>query len=1009
VVPLSQPKITVNNIVLGVVYGFPTPSFFRRSKLTSALTKVMSVAVVIALGFALGFAPGARAAEPPRGAGTEYEVSYRGRVVDEWGQPLEAAKVAVIGTPLSATTGADGGFAIQGTARRGVEIGAAPGVPAVGESAERFCPLEVTARGCVARTILPDAANMDGMTVAVWALPVEGQPADLGRFAYRYRKAAWDNPPETQFIASPDHLLRGFLWGEHRPAFRVEVEFAKGQAVPKAEELLVQSVWGTSWWSNMPMTHSKRTPHQFSADETPGTTDRGTTVLTFRRNQLGVGHGRDGSLSLAVFSTGTAKEPAISAVRVYGQTTIREKNENKTVDIQWASPRVVEVEWGFQADRPGEPLSGRIECYNGHVGAIEPLEADNGLATLGAHHWRESPAAPGKRRGFSVKVFPTNGGRVPVTLWTSGEAVCFALDDLERGPILVPSTGYFVTLAGSGVSARQFQEQLAAKRLKTRRQQIRTEPELSLTDVLAAAHKDKPLPEVPVPASAPPMQIDVPDKILNGLWKLCAWDIQDATEKLNGPVDPEMAQRMVGRIFRREIPDPAPKTGANIRTVNIYGRNAGFDTIGQESNTCIQAMDFSGMGDFAEGGLNFWFLAQKRGMPSPLFTDGDGYLLLHPYDTRHSGGHGHLLRAAATHYHLTGDTQWLRSVAPVVKKACEWILRQQKQWKQTVGERAWSYGILPPASTGDYTQSPDTFHYISTILCDGLQTAAAALADAGVEGAEGLVKDAEILRQDLRAVGYRSAALFPVVRTDDGTYRRYINGKCYTRDFSGENAPGGIMFLFHGVYGVHEPIAQEILDVVGGGRINGNYHIIHDIGTMPHLMDDDIPLFLRMLFAQWSMGVFPFSGYGHFGGVPKADWYKGGTPNAGYTSMEGALLERARHMLVFEMGDTLWLAKATPRPWLKQGKKIAIKNAPTYFGTVAYEIVSDLDNGTINATVEMPARKPPQNVVLRFRHPTSAPIKAVTVNGKPWTEFNADKETITLKGLNGTVTVSARY
>jgi hypothetical protein len=94
---------------------------------------------------------------------------------------------------------------------------------------------------------------------------------------------------------------------------------------------------------------------------------------------------------------------------------------------------------------------------------------------------------------------------------------------------------------------------------------------------------------------------------------------------------------------------------------------------------------------------------------------------------------------------------------------------------------------------------------------------------------------------------------------------------------------------------------------------------------------------------------------------------------------------------------------------LEQGKKISVKNAPTYFGTVAYEIVSDVDNGKINATVEMPSRKAPGGVVLRFRHPTKVAMKGATVNGKPWTEFNKDKETITLKGLTGTVAVTAQY
>jgi hypothetical protein len=114
-------------------------------------------------------------------------------------------------------------------------------------------------------------------------------------------------------------------------------------------------------------------------------------------------------------------------------------------------------------------------------------------------------------------------------------------------------------------------------------------------------------------------------------------------------------------------------------------------------------------------------------------------------------------------------------------------------------------------------------------------------------------------------------------------------------------------------------------------------------------------------------------------------------------------------MLVMEIGDCLWLARATPRVWLEQGKKIAVKNAPTYFGTVAYEIVSEVDNGKINATVEMPSRKAPKEVILRLRHPKTAPIKSVTVNGKPWTEFNKDKETIALKDLTGTVTVTVQY
>ena len=112
-----------------------------------------------------------------------------------------------------------------------------------------------------------------------------------------------------------------------------------------------------------------------------------------------------------------------------------------------------------------------------------------------------------------------------------------------------------------------------------------------------------------------------------------------------------------------------------------------------------------------------------------------------------------------------------------------------------------------------------------------------------------------------------------------------------------------------------------------------------------------------------------------------------------------------------EDADTLslWLARATPRAWLEQGKTISVKHAPTFFGDVGYEIVSDADNGKIAATVEMPSRNPPKSVLLRLRHPKALPMKSVTVNGDAWKDFDPAKEVIRLHDLKGTVKVKAAY
>ena len=76
---------------------------------------------------------------------------------------------------------------------------------------------------------------------------------------------------------------------------------------------------------------------------------------------------------------------------------------------------------------------------------------------------------------------------------------------------------------------------------------------------------------------------------------------------------------------------------------------------------------------------------------------------------------------------------------------------------------------------------------------------------------------------------------------------------------------------------------------------------------------------------------------------------------------------------------------------------------------LAYEIVSEADNGKITATVEVPSRKAPKEVLLRLRHPRAAPIKNVTINGKESKEFDAAHEVVRLSNFTGRVVVTVSY
>lgn len=103
-------------------------------------------------------------------------------------------------------------------------------------------------------------------------------------------------------------------------------------------------------------------------------------------------------------------------------------------------------------------------------------------------------------------------------------------------------------------------------------------------------------------------------------------------------------------------------------------------------------------------------------------------------------------------------------------------------------------------------------------------------------------------------------------------------------------------------------------------------------------------------------------------------------------------------MLVFEdpNSSTLWLAKGTPRPWLEDGKKISVKNSPTKWGKISYEIASEMTNRKIYATVELPKSGFDARINLRFRLPTGRQIRSVRVNGQDWKQFHPGEESVFL-------------
>ena len=124
-------------------------------------------------------------------------------------------------------------------------------------------------------------------------------------------------------------------------------------------------------------------------------------------------------------------------------------------------------------------------------------------------------------------------------------------------------------------------------------------------------------------------------------------------------------------------------------------------------------------------------------------------------------------------------------------------------------------------------------------------------------------------------------------------------------------------------------------------------------------------------------------------------------PNNGGAAV---LLETLRLMLVHEARGPggapvgLELAYATPRPWLRPGKTIAVREAPTSFGPISYSLAREGE--TVRATVGVPPGLGRARLSLRLRLPSGERIGTVRLAGRP-VPVERDNGTIDLSGRSG--------
>jgi hypothetical protein len=401
------------------------------------------------------------------------------------------------------------------------------------------------------------------------------------------------------------------------------------------------------------------------------------------------------------------------------------------------------------------------------------------------------------------------------------------------------------------------------------------------------------------------------------------------------------------------------------------------------------------------------------------FVRDDGSIL---YRGPETGQYGRMLTVAAQYANYTGDYQLLvrhrRRLDAVAK-----LLLSLRAAALRLPPAAAAYGMICGWSEADACLDPDPSRYMQPYLSNSTE-AARGFEDLGAiwqriggrkhlpelaEWGQQLRQESRALANDIQAAIARSlltnsgpACLpaiagvtepFHVAVARDKLDPQFRSYRAYMEMLHSGNLTRDQVGTIVNYRAAHHDIILGIPTVYGHNthEWGGFLSYGHGYGLLQYDFTREYLLLLYSLMAhQYTRGTWT---------APETrllDPKRFAAPYCSPAQMTVPLL--ARWMLVFEepASDVVWLAKGTPRNWLEDGNTVAVSNAPTCWGRLSFSVRSDLENGTIEARLLLPSTPASARLKLRLRVPAGHRMRSVTADGKPWEEFNAGDETVSV-------------
>jgi len=359
----------------------------------------------------------------------------------------------------------------------------------------------------------------------------------------------------------------------------------------------------------------------------------------------------------------------------------------------------------------------------------------------------------------------------------------------------------------------------------------------------------------------------------------------------------------------------------------------------RDSSYIVRSYDLGGYHDIAKQCLEFFFRWQR---PDGNFVSQGGQF----------DGWGQTLWAFGQHYRLTHDRKFAEKALKAIMKAADWLEIEMKKDP---------LGIMPVTTPGD-----------NEAIKGGHITGHNFWALAGLKNAFIMADEMGKKEEALRLKKLYKKLRKNFLRVLNRTLKRTGNYIPPALDVAGGQDWGNLLAVYpEEILPPFHPAVTETLRRTRkkyreGLMTYGDMKYLHHYLTMKNTETEVIrgeqervleEFYSILAHTSSTQAGFEFSIH------PWADrdFHANLTPHGWFAAKYRNLL---RDMLIREQGRELHLMSVISPAWVRQGDRIAVKDAPTYFGRISYSIV--FDEGGASIRLESRYFKKPERIGIHL-------------------------------------------